>query len=641
MAVEKERAREKRGKRSRLSGFRKYSTKGESKKNGEKMKLDPTVMRTMSGSDFRMLQAVEKGMAKGYEWVPVPLIASLASLRHGGANKILSTLLRDKLLSHDKKQGYDGYRVTNAGYDILALHHLKTISKLIVALGDKIGTGKESDIYLAMTPKGHQVVLKFHRLGRTSFRNVKKTRDYSVYDANNHRTSHRRGGGVSNGNNNSTNSWLFLSRKSALKEYAFMKALYDVRYPTPQPLGTNRHIVVMTLVRGLPLYQITRNRLSAYQAESIFHQATNLAVRLAKHGLVHCDLNEFNLLVDLSGIQKEALSVDEDPYVRHSGLSVAAETNTPGMLNARGIWERDDIDLQQHRNSGGDDGSDDGDQVPLKPIELLDNGEPKPIVTLIDFPQMVSTEHPNAKELYERDMACLYKFFVHKLTCNIPEEEKSKLCLTWEEVLKQLKDRNEERDDGDGYDADDGGNKDSDGAVEDDTASVCLAKKAQLRLDQELKASGYSVEDSSRDLELYYYKNTSASNPAATVEEAPEGDVDGEDDDGEEADDEKQNGGEVDEAALPAVADDDDVGIDNLDDNVSIVSGATTSSRFILPPDQLANLSREQLQEHARLRVKQQLDNQKKKGKQRGAFRKHNNNKNYVKGKRVLADFGL
>ena len=610
------------------------------------MKLDPTVMRTMSGSDFRMLQAVEKGMAKGHEWVPVPLIASLAALRHGGTHKILSNLLRDKLLSHDKKQGYDGYRVTNAGYDILALYHLKTISKLIVALGDKIGTGKESDIYLAMTPKGHQVVCKFHRLGRTSFRNVKKTRDYSVYDSNNHKN--RSGGGEStNIHNNSTNSWLFLSRKSALKEYAFMKALYDVNYPTPQPLGTNRHVVVMTLVRGIPLYQISRNKLSVYQSESIFHQASQLAVQLAKHGLVHCDLNEFNLLIDLSGIQHDKLSVDEDPYVRHSGLSVAAET-TPGMLNARGPWERDDIVQQQFQNTtlgGGNDdhhstGSNDDDSVPKKAIELLENGEPKPVVTLIDFPQMVSTEHPNAKELYERDMACLYKFFSHKLACNIPQEEQHKLCLTWKQVLEQLpNNNNKNKKSGNETKNDDDDGNSPEGIVvteeEDDSASVCLAKKAQLRLDQELKASGYSVEDSTRDLELYYYKNAS-STTTAPVPEVEEVD----DDEEEDAEDEGQR---EDKAEGGKDNWNDDGGIDNedhLDDNVSTVSGATRNS-FLLPPEQLANMTREQLQEHAKQRVKQQLDSQKKKGRQRGAFRKHNNNKNYVKGKRVLADHGL
>ena len=35
-----------------------------------------------------------------------------------------------------------------------------------------------------------------------------------------------------------------------------------------------------------------------------------------------------------------------------------------------------------------------------------------------------------------------------------------------------------------------------------------IASKAQVRLDQELQASGFSQQDSSRDMQLYYYETT-------------------------------------------------------------------------------------------------------------------------------------
>ena len=56
------------------------------------MKLDPTVMRTMNRQDYRVLAAVETGM-QNRELVPSKLIASIASLRHGGCHKILSSCL--------------------------------------------------------------------------------------------------------------------------------------------------------------------------------------------------------------------------------------------------------------------------------------------------------------------------------------------------------------------------------------------------------------------------------------------------------------------------------------------------------------------------------------------------------------------
>ena len=45
-------------------------------------------------------------------------------------------------------------------------------------MGRKIGVGKESDVYMGQGPGGEEVVLKFARLGRTSFRSIKRNRDY-------------------------------------------------------------------------------------------------------------------------------------------------------------------------------------------------------------------------------------------------------------------------------------------------------------------------------------------------------------------------------------------------------------------------------------------------------------------------------
>merc|ERR1712157_173017 len=129
-------------------------------------------------------------------------------------------------------------------------------------------------------------------------------------------------------------------------------------------MGHNRHIVVMSLVRGIPLYQMHANRVSPEQAESIFEQSTVLASRLASNGLVHCDLNEFNLMVDLSGIQ-EKLSDDTDHYVRHSGMSVASK----GALSAHGPIKSYHID-----------GTGEIVKEPIpEPKTFPENGEPKPI----------------------------------------------------------------------------------------------------------------------------------------------------------------------------------------------------------------------------------------------------------------------
>ena len=593
------------------------------------MKLDPSVMRTMNKQDFRVLAAVETGM-KGHSLVPLALINSIANLRHGGTNKVLSGLLRDKLLSHDQSCGYDGYRLTNSGYDILALHNLKSRG-IIAGIGDKIGTGKESDVYVAITPRNTQVVLKFHRLGRTSFRDVKKKRDYFMVNAlsknKKHGTQYR----------TLPNSWLFLSRTSAIKEYAFMKSLYDVGYPTPKPLGQNRHIVAMSVVRGLPLYQLHSNRVSAEQAQSIFEQSAVLAGRLAQHGLVHCDLNEFNLIVDLSGVQSkiansgvEGVKRSDDldgedrdweddateHYVRHAGLP----DKHKGALSSN-------TTLQKH----GIDGT--GEVVveaPPEPQERLPGGDPKPIVTLIDFPQMISTRHPNAKELYERDVECLKIFFSKKLKCHVEgETEDSRLggiMPSWEELIANSN-QDDTEEDGDGSD------------------DVTLVSKAQLRLDEDLKASGYSEEDAARDSELMYYQARQRSNRGLDDVNEEESDEEGSDEDYDNGEEEDAFEADVNPVAeeteqAPELLDMDNFHISqknsNADDGASFAGGVSISGM-----SRMSQLSHAEVEHIARERVKKHLEDRKRASGRKGAFKSRNSNKSYSKGKRVMNDFGI
>ena len=547
------------------------------------MKLDPTVMRTMERTDFRVLAAVETGMQDHY-LVPLPLVHSLAGLRHGGSHKIVSTLLRDKLLSHERKGGTDGYRLTNAGYDILALHNLKSRG-FVAAMGQKIGTGKESDVYLAADREGRQIVLKFHRLGRTSFRNVRKKRDYFNCKSQQSQQAH---------------SWLFLSRLSALKEFAFMKALHEAKYPTPIPIAHNRHIVAMSLVRGVPLYQIFPKQLSVAQAADIYEQSIGLASRLASiHGLVHCDLNEFNLLVDLSGIQALATDDGHDPYVRHSGQSVAPEQSVGAL--SKPAWEQTLEEEHNARQNGADE------PLPEPAQRLASTGEPKPIVTLIDFPQMISTQHPNAQDYYERDISCLRRFFEKKLQCQIPDDDVATQQAAWENIAAS-----------------------STGPHE--------------RLDENLRASGYTDIVNNHELELYYFESGPQPITSVIHDEEPV-DCNEEDDDDDDDDDENSNEGDDANSQVEPVIDvpdhdslDDD---DDDDDNQSRMTRNTEArleNLSLLESAELQSLTRSKLEELAKARVRRQMEEQRRKSRKKGALRKGNSSKSFVKGKRVFSE---
>ncbi|XP_067633444.1 uncharacterized protein RIOK2 [Eurosta solidaginis] len=238
-------------------------------------KLDVTVLRYLSKEDFRVLTAIEMGM-KNHELVPGQLAASIANLKAGGVHKLLRELCKHKLVSYERGKKYDGYRLTNTGYDYLALKSL-TLRGSVSSFGNQIGVGKESNIYVVADEEGQPICLKLHRLGRTCFRNIKSKRDY-------HGRRHKA-------------SWLYLSRISATREFAYMSALYERGFPVPKPIDFNRHCVLMELINGWPMTQIQE----LVDVEQVYDDLMNLIVRLGNAGVIHGDFNEFNLMLKDDG----------------------------------------------------------------------------------------------------------------------------------------------------------------------------------------------------------------------------------------------------------------------------------------------------------------------------------------------------
>jgi len=267
--------------------------------------------------DFRVISAVELGQ-KNHELVSLTMIYHISCLPRGSILTALKNVVRKKLVYHENKKD-DGYRLTVKGYDFLAI---KTIVNRIAAFS--IIKKIESDIFEVENYQGNELVLKMHRLGCAPFRSAKNKREYLLTHIG--------------------RSWLYLSRLAALKEFSFMKALYDYGFPVPFAIESNRHGVLMSKVVGIQMAQVPR----FIKPDFIYLQCMNLVFRLASIGLVHCDFNEFNLIV-----------CSEE------------------------------------------------------------------LVTIIDFPQMVSTSHPNAKMLFERDVNCINHFLRKNCGASFDDIEKN------------------------------------------------------------------------------------------------------------------------------------------------------------------------------------------------------------------------
>ncbi|BGP49450.1 Serine/threonine-protein kinase rio2 [Rhodotorula kratochvilovae] len=324
------------------------------------MKLDATDLRYISADAFRVLSAVEQG-SKNHEIVPSALIAQIAGSRAGGVNKALGELAKKKLVAKVQNAKYEGYRLTYGGYDFLAC---RTFAKrdTIYSVGNQIGTGKESDIYVVADDDGHQMVMKIHRLGRVSFRAIKSKRDYL-----------RKGQSA---------SWMYMSRLAAIKEFAFMKVLHDHGFPVPQPIDQSRHCLIMELIDAFPLRQIS----AVPSPGALYSLLMDMIVRLARSGLIHGDFNEFNLLIRDHRTEAEKDRDDEMPDDREARIA-----REGGDLPVRVELEGEEYEERKRREREG---------TLLEPV-------------LIDFPQMVSTDHPDA-DYFNRDVECIRVFFARR-----------------------------------------------------------------------------------------------------------------------------------------------------------------------------------------------------------------------------------
>jgi len=135
-----------------------------------------------------------------------------------------------------------------------------------------------------------------------------------------------------------------------MREYAYMKALYDRHFPVPKPIDFCRHAVIMELLSGYPMTQVRE----VSDPGNLYNECMELIVKLANQGLIHGDFNEFNLMVS-----------DDDH------------------------------------------------------------------ITMIDFPQMVSTNHPNAEWYFDRDVQCVRDFFSRRF------QYESELYPTFHDVVRE------------------------------------------------------------------------------------------------------------------------------------------------------------------------------------------------------------
>lgn len=267
------------------------------------------VFRKLESEDIRVLLAIEKAMKK-HEFAPKEVIAKYAKLNLDEIDFRLRNLHKMRLIRQTQSP-YLGYTLNYAGYDCLAIHTLVK-ANLLEAFGKPLGVGKEADVYDGLSPKGERIAVKFHRLGRISFRQTARKRGYAREHVN----------------------WLLQSKLAAEREFQALKLVFPMGVAVPEPIGQNRHAVVMGMIEGAELADLKEIPNPKRILKEIL---ANIKKAYLKAKVIHADLSEYNIII-----------------------------------------------------------------------------KPDMHILIIDWPQYIMSEHPNAKQLLMRDVRNVLQFFERK-----------------------------------------------------------------------------------------------------------------------------------------------------------------------------------------------------------------------------------
>jgi len=253
------------------------------------------VYKKVPKEGFKVLRLIDSHLSK-YEYLPQGIIAFRIKLPPGRLEELLETLVSLSLIK--RRIGSNvGYRLTYLGLSILSLKSLVDRG-IIEAVGDRIGVGKESEIYEALSTTGERLSLKLHMVGKESFKKLVRVRH------------HIHKGIVAN--------WLIESKKNASREYRALTILSQFTDNVPRPVGYNRNAVVTEFIEGLELYRIS----SLSDPMKTFYRVLYAVATAYKcAGIIHGDLSEYNIMIRSS--DEEPIIIDWPQYIAKESSGAA------------------------------------------------------------------------------------------------------------------------------------------------------------------------------------------------------------------------------------------------------------------------------------------------------------------------------
>lgn len=248
----------------------------------------------LNKSDFKILKVFASSL-KNRQFLNLPTLSQYLNLSQSLIEHHLKRLVKFGLISKTNI----GYTLLVTGLDIYVLKILSN-RNIITAIGPQIGIGKEAEVYLAHDSLEQDRIIKMFRLGRSSFKQIKRKRDV----------------------NTGTNSWLLLNIETAKKEYDILTYLKDSSTSFPSPLYRSFHCIVMEPIYGSRLSDIENLDYPELVLEKII---SNMTIAYRK-GYINGDLNEYNILVN-----------DDNIFILDWPQAVRVDTTNADVLLTRDV----------------------------------------------------------------------------------------------------------------------------------------------------------------------------------------------------------------------------------------------------------------------------------------------------------------
>lgn len=248
----------------------------------------------LNKSDFKILKVFASSL-KNRQFLNLPTLSQYSNLSQSLIEHHLKRLVKFGLISKSNI----GYTLLVTGLDIYVLKILSN-RNIITAIGPQIGIGKEAEVYLAHDSLEQDRIIKMFRLGRSSFKQIKRKRDV----------------------NTGTNSWLLLNIETAKKEYDILTYLKDSSTSFPSPLYRSFHCIVMEPIYGSRLSDIENLDYPELVLEKII---SNMTIAYRK-GYINGDLNEYNILVN-----------DDNIFILDWPQAVRVDTTNADVLLTRDV----------------------------------------------------------------------------------------------------------------------------------------------------------------------------------------------------------------------------------------------------------------------------------------------------------------